>query len=99
MTLIVPEQRGEAPSPRSPDARVPVLAALQSIPTRRERDTSSVPDDVVEDEPVLTSEDVARLRCEGRNAAFEGMTLRSCPYSTASRARREAWIEGFNTVK
>ena len=47
----------------------------------------------------LKPDDAARLRCEGRNAAFAGLSARSCPYATSSRAKREAWLEGYHTSK
>lgn len=47
----------------------------------------------------LSPDDLSRLRCEGRTAAFLGLSLRACPYSGATRAEREAWMEGYNTVK
>lgn len=99
MTFIVPGQTGEHTATRTADAPAPVLAALRSIQARLERDMPPPSDDCGEAEPALTPEEAARLRCEGRNAAFEGMALRSCPYSASSRAKRDAWIEGFNTMK
>ncbi|CZT34110.1 Rmf/CrpP family protein [Rhizobium sp. 9140] len=95
MTFIMPGQRGE----RTADATAPVLAALRSIEARLKRERPPASDDLNDVEPALTPEDVVRMRCEGRNAAFEGRALRSCPYAGSSRAKREAWIEGFNTMK
>ncbi len=99
MTFIVPGQRGENITARTIDATAPVLATLRSIEARLKREMPPSSDDLGEAEPALMPEEAARLRCEGRNAAFEGMALRSCPYTASSRAKREAWIEGFNTMK
>lgn len=99
MTLIVPGPTGEGANRRITEATSPVLNTLRSIEARLKRDMTPPFVDHDEIEPPLTLEEAARLRCEGRNAAFQGMPLRSCPYATSSRAKREAWLEGFNTVK
>ncbi|TCL96137.1 hypothetical protein C8J38_101492 [Rhizobium sp. PP-WC-2G-219] len=99
MTFIMPGQRGENTTARTADATAPVLATLRSIEARLKRERPPSSDDLDDVELPLMPEEVARLRCEGRNAAFEGRALRSCPYVGSSRAKREAWIEGFNMMK
>lgn len=99
MTLVIPGQTGERENRRITEATSPVLNTLRSIEARLKRDMTPPFGDHGDIEPALMPEEAARLRCEGRNAAFQGMPLRSCPYATSSREKRDAWLEGFNTVK
>lgn len=103
MTFVVsgsvPESRADMTLPRIDEKRAPpVLATLRRIEAKL-KEGRPKPDDTADVEPVLTPDDAARLRCEGRNAAFAGLSARSCPYATSSRAKREAWLEGYHTSK
>ncbi|KQS81041.1 hypothetical protein ASG25_05935 [Rhizobium sp. Leaf384] len=99
MTFSVSGSRGDPSLPRIDEKRaLPALAVLRHIEAKLKHGLPTA-EEPAEVEPVLTQDDMARLRCEGRNAAFAGLSARSCPYAVSSRAQREAWLEGFHTSR
>jgi hypothetical protein len=98
MTFILTGRKAEVPIGRNTRATMPVLRVLRRIEAGITTPVATVENDHLH-EPEMTSEEAAELRCEGRIAAFQSRPVQSCPYNMASRARRDAWLEGYNTVK
>jgi ribosome modulation factor len=95
MSFGLTGRRGEASTGRKMTLGPQMLVPLRTI------DVALTPTSREEPEPadILSPEQVSRLRCEGRIAAFQGLSPRACPYMVSSPKQREAWLEGYNTLK
>lgn len=95
MTVGLTGRQGEASTGEKMTPGPQTLGRLRTVDAA----PVSPSDDESEGTESLSPEQASRLRCEGRIAAFQGLSPRACPYMISNPQQREAWLEGYNTVK